>query len=82
VQDALRGVWPRFWAMLVRAASLLLIEMMNQIHPAARQWLVRDVVGIEMKRLAKTPQYRVLVLSHSHNPTCWVCTPQSIGSVF
>jgi hypothetical protein len=65
--------------MLARAVSLLLIQVMNQINPAARQRLVRDVVVMEMERLAKTPQYRVLVLSHSHNPACWVHTAQSIG---
>jgi len=67
--------------MLARAVSLLLIQMMDQINPAAWQWLVRNVVVIETKRLAKTPQYRVLVLSHLHTPAGWVCTPQSIGNL-
>jgi hypothetical protein len=43
------------------APSLLIIQVMNEVHPSARQRLMHDVVVVSVKRLAEVP---VLTLSH------------------
>lgn len=53
-----------FRSQTLRAPSLLCVQVMNQVHPAARQRLVSNVIAANVKRLAEALQNRVLSLPH------------------
>lgn len=53
---------------ILRAPSLLCVQVMDQIHPAARQLLVRNAVAVYVKCLAEALQNRVLNLPHRTAP--------------
>ena len=46
--------------MALRARPLLFVEIEDQIDPTSRQRLTRNVVGVDVERLAETLQYRVM----------------------
>lgn len=64
----LRRIPLRFRSQILRAPSLLLIQVMNQVHSATRQRFARDCVAANVKRLAETLQNRVLNLPHRTAP--------------